>query len=293
LSDEEITIVRRCRLAKALACLVIALLIIAWAGLLNAMPPVQRSVRPNGLVLLTSEEHSLPFVTFSLLIHAGARRDPTGQEGLANLTARALLFGTAKLSMTTINEQLDFMGASLSSNAGMDYAVISLRVLKKDLKAGFKLFTEVLTEPAFPTAEVQKEVNRTLAAIKASEDDPGDVAEKAFMKTLYGTGPYAHPVIGTKESVERLKPQGLRDFYRSHYHPNNAIMVIVGDIGDEDLKKAILPQLEQWKAGDVRKSVAEASYETGKKTVMIDRPLTQAAADGGGQGQEGPCLLGV
>jgi zinc protease len=276
LSDEEITIVRRCRLAKALACLVIALLIIAWAGLLNAMPPVQRSVRPNGLVLLTSEEHSLPFVTFSLLIHAGARRDPTGQEGLANLTARALLFGTAKLSMTTINEQLDFMGASLSSNAGMDYAVISLRVLKKDLKAGFKLFTEVLTEPAFPTAEVQKEVNRTLAAIKASEDDPGDVAEKAFMKTLYGTGPYAHPVIGTKESVERLKPQGLRDFYRSHYHPNNAIMVIVGDIGDEDLKKAILPQLEQWKAGDVRKSVAEASYETGKKTVMIDRPLTQA-----------------
>ena len=264
------------RLGKPLTCLVITLLIVAWAGLLNAMPPVQRSVRPNGLVLVTSEEHSLPFVTFSLLIHAGARRDPTGQEGLANLTARALLFGTEKQSMTAINEQLDFMGASLSSDAGRDYAAISLRVLKKDLVAGFKLFTEVLTEPAFPADEVQKEVTRTLAAIKASEDDPGEVAERAFMKTLYGTGPYAHPVIGTKESVERLKPQGLRDFYRSHYHPNNAIMVIVGDIGDEDLKNAILPQLEKWETRAVPQSAVEASYETGKKTVMIDRPLTQA-----------------
>jgi zinc protease len=245
-------------------------------GHLNAMPAVQREVLPNGLVVLTSEERALPFVTFKLLIHAGARRDPSGLEGLANLTARALLFGTKKQGMASINEQLDFMGASLSSDGARDYAVISFRVLKKDLAKGFQLFTEVLTEPAFPTEEVQKEMTRTLAAIKASEDHPGAVAEKAFMKALYMGGPYGQPVIGTKESVERLTADAVRDFYRSCYHPDTSIMVIVGDIAGDTLKGLVFPQLAKWQERSAGAAPVEIQTEKGTKTVMIDRPLTQA-----------------
>ncbi len=264
------------RPSKALVCLGIILLIIVGAGPLSAMPPVQRNVLPNGLVLLFSQERSLPVVTFNLLIQGGARRDPAGQEGLASLAARALLFGTRKQSMAAVNEKLDFMGASLSADASMDYAVVSFRVLKKDLAEGFRLFTEVLTEPAYPEDEVKKEVGRTLAAIKASEDEPGHVAEKAFMKALFGKGPYAFPVIGTKESVERLTNLKLRDFYGTYYHPNNAILVIVGDVGEDQLKSVILPQLEQWGMTPVPESKVEANYERGMKRVTIDRPLTQA-----------------
>ena len=245
-------------------------------GLSNAMSPVQRTVLPNGLVLLTSEEHSLPFVTFKLLIHAGTRRDPSGQSGLASLTARALLFGTQKQSMASVNEQLDFMGASLSSDAGRDYMVLSFRVLKKDLNDGFKLFMEVLCEPAFPAEEVKNEVARTLAAIRASEDRPGEVAGKAFSKALYGGGPYGQPVIGTKESVEKLTVEGVRQFYGSCYDPGNGIMVIVGDIEEHALKDTIVPQLSAWKAHTTPVSAVEIRPESGKKTVTIDRPLTQA-----------------
>ena len=254
----------------------VSIWILLSSGFLNAMSPVQRTVLPNGLVMITSEEHTLPFVTFKLLVHAGARRDPSGQGGLASLTARALLFGTRNQSMTSINEQLDFMGASLSADAGRDYAVLSFRVLKKDLADGLKLFTEVLTQPAFPAEEVTNEKARTLAAIKASEDRPGEVAEKAFLNALYGSGPYGQPVIGTKESAEKLTVDGLRQFYRSSYDPNNSIMVIVGDVGEKELKDTILPQLSGWQKHAVPVSTVEVKAESAKKTVAIDRPLTQA-----------------
>ena len=100
-------------------CFIVLVSLMLWIGLpegsLHAMPPVQRMGLPNHLVLLSSEDHSLPFVTLQLLIDSGSRRDPSGEEGLAFLTARGLLLGTPRHTVNQINEELDFMGASLHS----------------------------------------------------------------------------------------------------------------------------------------------------------------------------------
>src|SRR5215813_11367915 len=154
-------------------------------GAVTAMPPVQRTALPNRLVLLVSEEHSLPFVTCHLLIDAGSSKDPPGAEGLAHLTAKGLLLGTSTHPISAIQEKLDFMGAALEAEASRDFATLSLQVLKKDLDTGLDLFMEVLTQPSFPEEEVQREIEKTLAAIQAAEDQPGTVAEKAFQKALF------------------------------------------------------------------------------------------------------------
>src|SRR4030042_5933010 len=88
------------------------------ASAVSAMPPVQRTVLSNQLILIVCEERSLPFVTFQLIIDSGSRKDPSGQEGLSYMTARGLLLGTTKRKVTTIHEELDFMGAGLSSSSG-------------------------------------------------------------------------------------------------------------------------------------------------------------------------------
>jgi len=199
-------------------------------GRLFAMPPVQRMVLANHLVLLVCEEHSLPFVTFQLLINSGSRQDPSGQEGLANLTARGLLLGSLNRSVNTINEEVDFMGASLNVWVGKDVATLSLRILKKDLDKGFDLFMETLRRPAFPEEEIRREIEKTLAAIQSGEDEPGEVAQKEFQKTLFLKSPYGHPVEGTKESVPRLTREAVLRFYQTYYHPNNSILAVVGDI---------------------------------------------------------------
>lgn len=243
---------------------------------LYAMPPVQRMTLSNQLVLLASGEHSLPFVTLQLLIDSGSRRDPSGEEGLAYLTAKGLLHGTSKRTINQINEELDFLGASLNSSSGRDYATLSLRVLKKDLEKGFDLFMEVLTQPIFPDEEIKREIEKTLAAIQSEEDQPEEVAEKAFLKALFLNSPYGHPVEGTKESVPKLKREGIIRFYRSYYHPNNAILTIVGDITEQEIKAKLVPQLEKWSKGEIPKVPFITNFEKEQKTVKINRPITQA-----------------
>ena len=154
-------------------------------GVLQAAPLVQRAVLPNGLILLVSQGHSLPLVTFQLLIDAGSRKDPEGQEGLAYLTARAILLGTSGHTATAVNEEIDFMGASLTSSATRDYTTLSLRVLRKDLEKGFGLFMEALTRATFPKEEIRREVREALAAIQSAEEQPMAVAEKDFRRALF------------------------------------------------------------------------------------------------------------
>jgi zinc protease len=243
---------------------------------LYAMPPVQRMILSNQLVLLASGEHSLPFVTLQLLIDSGSRRDPSGEEGLAYLTAKGLLHGTSKRTINQINEELDFLGASLSSSSGRDYATLSLRVLKKDLEKGLDLFMEVLTQPIFPEEEIKREIEKTLAAIQSEEDLPEEVAEKAFLKTLFLNSPYGHPVEGTKESVLKLKREEVLRFYRSYYHPNNAILTIVGDITHDEIKSKLIPHFEKWSMGKIPKVPFVTTFEKEQKTVKINRPITQA-----------------
>jgi zinc protease len=242
----------------------------------SAMPPVQRTLLPSGLILLVGEEHSLPFVTLQLLIDSGSRRDPSGEEGLASLTARGLLLGTSEHTVNQVNEELDFMGASLNSSSGKDYVTLSLQILKKDLDKGLDLFMEVLTKPTFPEEEINREVEKTLAAIQSEEDQPEEVAEKAFLKALFLNSPYGHPVQGTKESVSKVTREGIVRFYRSYYHPHSAILTVVGDITDAEIKTKLVPRLEKWPRGEIPKLPFATTFEKGQKTVKIDRPITQA-----------------
>ncbi len=252
-----------------------ALLIVTSGGVVYAMPPVQRMVLTNRLVVLLCEEHTLPFATIQLLVDAGSRRDPAGKEGVARLVAKGLLLGTSKRTATSIDEQLDFMGASLSSSSGKDYATVSLKVLKKDLAEGLDLFLDALQDPTFPDGEVHREVEKALAAIQSQEDRPGEVAAKAFAETLF-KDPYGHPVEGTRESLSRITRESLIEFYRSYYHPSNAILAIVGDVTAAEAEKMLLPRLRGWSTVEIPHEQFVSSFAEGFKTVMIDRPITQA-----------------
>ncbi len=264
--------------ARRISFRLLFFLVAFWllGGTLLATPPIQRMVLPNQAVLLVSEEHALPFVTFQLLIDAGSQKDSPGQGGLARLTAKGLLLGTAKRTAMAINEELDFMGASLDSSAGRDYVNLSLRVLKKDMEKGMDLFLEVLTQPVFPQEEMKKEMEKTLAAIQAEEDQPEEVAEKAFQENLYLQGPYRHPVEGTKDSLPRITREDVVRFYQKFYHPGNAILAVVGDISQEEIKTRVFPSLEKWPQGKTSGGSLKTEFAKGPKTVKIDRSLTQA-----------------
>jgi len=256
--------------------LTLSTLLLSPEPFLQAMPPVQRLVLPNRLILLIGEDHSLPFVTLQLLTDSGTRRDPLGKEGLADLTARGLLWGTSKRDLDAIHQELDFMGASLTSSSGRDYATLGLRVLKKDLDKGLDLFRETLTQPIFPEEELRREIEKTLASIQSAEDEPEEVAEKEFQKALFLNNRYGHPIEGTRESLQRITREDLLQFYRSYYHPNNAILVVVGDVTHDEIRSKVSSRMGTWPSGKIPEERFVTAFADQKKTIKIDRSITQA-----------------
>jgi len=244
----------------------------------------KRSVLGNGMVLLTSEQRSLPMVSIELLIDAGSRYDAGGQEGLANLTARLLTYGTKRRSVLQISDTLDFIGASLSAGSGEDTASVSMTVLKKDLATGLELLAEVLTASTFPQQEIDRQKQAVIAAIKAREEQPGDIAERRFAAALYPGSPYGRPVEGTEASVKRLQQKGLREFFERAFRPNRTILSVVGDISHEEMSRAFNEAFRSWNKGEPSGSPLVPSTHGPAQVIRVNKELTQANIILGHQG---------
>ena len=269
-----------------LSCLLVCSLVTSTSG---GMVP-QRSVADSGLILLTSEQKALPMVSIELLIDAGSRHDAPKQEGLANLTARLLTYGTKQRTALQISEALDFIGASLSVSCGEDLASVSMTVLKKDLGTGLELLAEVLTMSTFPQDEIDRQKQAIIAGIRAREENPGDIAQRRFAATLYPESPYGRPVEGNEASVNALQQESLREFYARYYRPNRTILSVVGDISHPEIAQALSQAFRSWHKGEPAKPPAAPSKIGGPDSVQVNKELTQANIILGheGVGRENP-----
>jgi len=250
----------------------------------------QRSVLDNGIILLTSEQRALPMVSIELLIDAGSRHDLPNQEGLANLTARLLTYGTQRRTALEISDALDFVGARLSAGCGEDLANVSMTVLKKDLGTGLELLAEVLTGANFPQAEVDRQKQSIVASIRAREESPGDIAQRRFAAALYPQSPYGRPVEGNEASVKALEQKSLKAFYERYYRPNRTIVSIVGDISHQEIARALNEAFRSWQKGDPATDPVPPAKTGSAETIRIQKDLTQANIVLGhdGVGRENP-----
>jgi zinc protease len=242
-----------------------------------AIPKVESMELPNHLKLLVFEDHTIPAVTLQLLVSAGSWRDPQDMKGLANLTAKSVLLGTKRFSFDEINARLDFIGASLDADCSKDFAVIGMQVLRKDLAAGIELLTEAVLHPTFPEADVAGQKDDIIGFIRQKEDDPFEVANRAFDKALYMNSPYAGPVEGTEKSVAGIASEDLAKFYASFYRPNDSVLVIGGDISVQEVKTLIVPGLVTWEEAKVPETPFRTEFAEGPVDVEIDKPVSQAS----------------
>jgi zinc protease len=251
--------------------------LLLWPGAAAALGPVVvQDKLPNGAALLVSEQRNLPMVLVRVVLDAGARRDPVGKGGVANLTADLLTEGTTSRSAQQIKDAIDFIGGSLSASADTDYAVVALQVLRKDLDTGLALLGDVLLHPAFKPDELARRREATLASIRSDEDDPTAVAQKAFQKALYGDTPYGHPDEGTEESVPRITRADVQKFFADNYSAEHAAVVVVGDISAVEAREAFGRVLAAWKGGGAAPFVYPSFAAPDGKQMRIDRAVTQA-----------------
>jgi zinc protease len=206
----------------------------------------KRVVLENGMVLLLSEKHDIPMVTMTVAIKAGSTAAPVDKSGLSSITASLLMQGTTKRTASQISKEIDFIGGSLSTSGGDDFASASLRVLKKDLQTGLDVLSDVLLNPVFDQKEIDRKVKATLAEIQRQKEEPAVVANEAFDKAVFGRHPYGITGDDVSTYLPKLQRQDVVSFYSSRYTPNNAIIAVVGDVTEKEIVELLNNYFRPW-----------------------------------------------
>jgi zinc protease len=239
------------------------------------LPPVQRRRLSNGLEVLFVEHHELPVVYMNLVVKSGAANDPAERPGLATLTADLLDEGTKTRNALDISNALSDIGAQLFVGAGWDSTTASLTSLTRHLDRALAVYSDVLLNPAFPEADFKRLRSSRLVALQQQRDNAEAIADNVYASLLYGrTHPYGHSSVGDPRSVEAMSIADVSSFYQTFFRPNNAVLIVSGDVTPSSL----LPKLEKafgaWKPGDVPQANLASQTPARERTTiyLVDRP---------------------
>jgi zinc protease len=239
-------------------------------------PAVARATLSNGLKIVLAERHSIPQVNFTLLVDAGYAADQFAAPGTASLAVDMMDEGTTRLTALQISDTLLQLGAQLGTGSQLDGSRVVLSAIKDKLDASLDVFADVILNPSFPQADFQRQQRQRLARIQREKVQPVQMALRVFPQLLYGTNhAYGNPLTGsgTEQSVSRMTREDLARFHRTWFKPNNATLVIVGDVTLAE----ILPKLERvfgrWARGDVpRKNIGTVANQASPVIYILDRP---------------------
>jgi len=247
----------------------------------------------NGMKVYLVEDHALPVFNVSLVTLAGSGANPPAKPGLAAFTARMLSQGTKDRSATELANDTALIGATLHAAATMDEATISVGALSNNTEAAVDLLQDVAIHPAFQKEEVERVRTSRLTAILQEADQPTAALVRVALKALYGDSPYAYRANGTTESVKTINADDLQTFWATHYTPQNAALVITGDVTDADARALADKYFKTWKAqGDVAKLQTPATPPAPtRRVIIVDKPgapQTAVAAFGLGLSRDTP-----
>ncbi|MEY2669003.1 MAG: hypothetical protein RJA59_1641 [Pseudomonadota bacterium] len=239
-------------------------------------PEVDKAVLGNGLRVMVVSRPSVPVVNVSLVVDAGFSSDPKGAAGTARLAAALLPDGTTTRNALQISDALRDLGATLFASSSLDSTTLSLSALKSRLDPALELFADVALRPSFPEAELDRQRKQLLASIERERTEPSAMAGRVLPRLVYGEGhPYSNPSSGsgTKASVSSITRADVEAWYRSRFHPSDAVLVVVGDT----TLKEILPRLERlfsgWAPGKApAKDLALSGKGPASRLYLVDRP---------------------
>ncbi len=228
---------------------------------------------PNGLTLILSEKHEVPIVAASLVFRGGSDSNPADKPGLANFTAAMLDEGTATRNALAIADELARLGASLGTGSSMDSMTVSARSLAKNFPAALDLVADVTLRPSFPADEIERQRAQRVGQLVQQRDNPAALVGTVAMQAVYGTGhPYGFAEIGTEASVKAMSRADMLAFWKERFVPNNAALVVAGDITMPELRALAEKAFGAWERGSPSRSQLGAPSMTAARVVIVDKP---------------------
>ncbi|MGI2135892.1 M16 family metallopeptidase [Shewanella baltica] len=237
------------------------------------MPSYDKFVLDNGLTVYLMPQREVPLVTLNAVVRAGAVNDTTA--GVAQMTAEGLLLGAAGKSKADIEQQVDFLGASLGAEADKEGSYLSADFMVKDTDVMLGLFSAAMLTPDFDAAEFDKLKQRAIAGLQQDKESPRAVIGRYFDKLVFGAHPYGNAASGNSDSLEQVTVSQLRAFHKSYYQPVNTAITVVGDFDVAAMKAKLTQTFGQWKGSEklVQPDLNQGLPQlTAAKVLLVDKP---------------------
>lgn len=238
------------------------------------VPPITTRQLPNGLRIVVVEQHELPLADVILEIRNGGEVDPANRSGTAALTAAMLTEGTTTRSALQIADQAAFLGVRVGAGSGWEQSTVSLHTPTAQLDSALALFADVALHPAFPQPDLERVRKVRLTSLQQLRDRGPSIADRAFASAVFGEQhPYGRPLAGTEASLAAITRADLQSFYDTYYRPNNATLLVVGDVRPDDVERRAQALFGGWTRADVP-APTNTTAQTPKATtlVLIDKP---------------------
>ncbi len=236
------------------------------------LPPIEEITLKNGLKVFAIKNARLPVVSMQLAIRAGRMQEPRARLGVAEATANMLVKGTKKRNAIGLAKTIDFVGGTIAADATFEATLVSCSVLARNLGTCLELMPEMITQSTFPADELDRVKDGLLAATRARLDDAGQLASAHVQNLLWGND-HVRGWINSETSVSALRREDLVAWHKAWYAPNNALLVVTGDIDTKKLKTDLERAFGGWKKTAV--SPAPSYKEpglSGSRIRLVDKP---------------------
>ena len=202
---------------------------------------IVREVFPNGVRLITEQMDHVRSVSVGVWLTRGSRHEPQEHGGIAHFVEHMLFKGTTSRSAEDIAQQVDSLGGHLDAFTSKEYAGYYIKVLDEHLSTALDVLSDLVLNPAFDSADLEREKKVVLEEIKMVEDTPDDLVHELFTQSFWRDHPLGQPILGTAESVQALTAAVLRSYFTNTYTAHNLVIVAVGNITHAKMKALVEP----------------------------------------------------
>ena len=208
-------------------------------------PTIRETVLPNGLTVLTKELHAAPVVTVWTLYRAGSRNERPGATGISHILEHMLFRSTKAMKTGEIDRLVQLAGGRHNAYTSYDYTAYHITLPSDRLETALRIESDRMLNCALDPDELKTELGVVLSELQGRLNDPAELLDESTRATAFLKHPYRNLIIGAKADVASLTREAVLEYYRTHYQPNNAVLVIVGDIQTE----ATLDLVQQYFGG--------------------------------------------
>ena len=237
-----------------------------------SLPEIEKFKLDNELEVFFINKSKLPIIQMNLIINAGSVFDENEKKGLSNLFSMTVDEGAGKYNSLELSDEFETLGSHFNVSSSEDHVYFSLQTLTENFERSLELLSLVITSPHLDEKDFLREQRKIITRLLQQQDEPDEIADLVFEYCVFGkTNPYAFPITGYESSVQNISISDIRNFYSKYILPNNSSLIVVGNIGKEELQENLNKYFHKWKSKNISQELIFPLMPNKKNIFLVDK----------------------